>query len=474
MKTEHNNPIIMKAPLFKVEGGLVENYNRALEKLTGKKTMLNSFHIDKRGKSPELEEELGKDYLQAGHAHRFCIVLSPNQRKSGLINEEFSFDNELIDFLYENYLPVISLATRIDSLCGEIHDNLRHCETPEDLLLIKKVHLELHTPSGFLTKGRELQNLVRKLRKKPALLTNKESAVPKRILELVDEVGDVRNYNLSPVQATKELQTFYSRLLNGVFVFGDIDAKYTVTVKRPGQQSRDKQAPIPSWRKNKGSITVVIYDKDKYSPEDGPVVKFIPIQDKSMVINFLLKNRYAEFSYELLESRLSRMEDETLLSKGHDITGMGREQKAGALHKYHKEMLPEWYELNDLKRKVSKGHNFLYTLGVYSESVKAMLLAPVYNNKTDMYVAEYLLSIFDPRNYERMFRHNTCDLKKLYADADENRQKYIAQVIAELYKEQSRISDEENTDIDELVSCPACGHNISEKHKKCVYCGKSV
>lgn len=467
--TTENISEIMNDTLFKVEGGLVENYNRALEKLTGKRTSLASFHIDKRGKSPEMEEELGKEYLQAGYAHRFCIVISPNQRRAGLINEEFSFDNELVDFLYENYLPVISLATRVDGLCGEINDNVRHYETLEDLLVIKKVHLELRTPSGFLTRSRELQDHVIQLQKKPSLLTSNESAVPKRILELVNEVGDVRNYNLSPIRATKELQTYYTRLFNGAFVFGDIQGKHTINVKRPGQ----KRETASSKRKGKRLITVVIYNEKDNHPEDGPVVKFIPLQEKNKVINFLVNNGYAKYSYELLESRLSRAEDETLLSKGYDVAEMGKEQKTHTLHKHNVEMLPEWYELKDLKRKVSKGHKFPDILEGYSVNVKCMLLMPLQDNETDAYVVEHLLTLFDPQNYERMFHHNIYDLKKLYAGSDKNRQKYIARVSAELNKERDRLSDEQRVNINELVPCPACGHYISEK-QKCVYCGSEI
>jgi hypothetical protein len=52
-----NKTGILRERLFLVEGDLVENYNRSLETVIGKKTTLTSFHIDKRGESPEREEE---------------------------------------------------------------------------------------------------------------------------------------------------------------------------------------------------------------------------------------------------------------------------------------------------------------------------------------------------------------------------------------------------------------------------------
>src|SRR3989344_6538070 len=84
--------------LFVVDGGLVEHYNRALQRLIDKQTSLKTFTIDKRGESPEIEEELGRDYLQLGPAHRFTIILSPQQSMALLIHPEFSYDNQVLDF----------------------------------------------------------------------------------------------------------------------------------------------------------------------------------------------------------------------------------------------------------------------------------------------------------------------------------------------------------------------------------------
>ena len=458
--------------LFLVEGDLVANYNRALATAIGKKTALTAFHLDKRGESPELEAELGKNYLQSGPSHRYCIIVSPDQKDAGLIHEEFSFDHEILDFLYQNYLPGISVATRVDALYGEFDDNVSAYETLEDLLLIKRVHLELHTPSGFLTKARELQTCIKKLQMNPDLLIKDGSALPKKILALVKEVGDVRNYNLSPIQATKELTTFYTRLFGGVCVFRDFDPKKTLQMKRPDQESdRDKvesDALIPienlpltpienlpenllvldetssppsstnsstSLEQNSGQAplkTVVIYQQKEYQPEDGPVVKFIPLQEKERVVQFLVENGYAVYSYDLLEARLSRVEDETLLAKGHDVTAMAKEERIQALAKYHEEMLFEWSELKEIQRKVGKGYALTEIIPEYSATVKSMLLTAVPHDKNVAYVVEHVLTRLYDVNYEKMSTHNRRHLERIYEQADEKKQKYILQVLGSI------------------------------------------
>lgn len=458
MPKKHRRSDALTGYLFPVEGDLVENYNRSLERVIGKKTALTSFHIDKRGESPEIEEELGSNYLQSGPAHRYCIIISPDQKNAGLIHEEFSFDHEVLDFLYQNYLSGISLATRVDGLCGELDDDVREYETLEDLLLIKKVHLELHTPSGFWSKARKLQDYVRQLEDDPDLLIKHESVHLRKILDLVSEVGDVRNYDLSPIQATKELTTFFTRLFDGVCVFRDFKPRNALRMKSPdlapylSQRVGDSMIPVENLPENllgEETLTVlddsddtpqeerktipktaVMYHQNGYTPEDGPTVKFIPLQDKERVIQFLVDYGYADYSYELLEDRLSGLEDETLLKKGHNVTEIEREQRLQALHQYREEMLPEWHELKDLKRKVTKGHELAEIIQDFSANVKSMLLAPVPESKDDAYVVEHLLTRLYDFDYEKMYTYNRRHLERLYEQADANTQQYILNVLA--------------------------------------------
>jgi hypothetical protein len=449
---------ILQTPLFQVEGDLVANYNRALEIVVGKKTALTAFHVDRRGESPELEAELGPNYLQSGPSHRYCIIVSPNQRDAGLIHEEFSFDREMLDFLYQNYASGISVATRVDALYGEIDDDVREYVTLEDLLLIKKVHIELTTPSGFLVKARELQQYVKQLQADPELLINDGSALPKTILKLVSEVGDVRNYNLSPIATTKELTTFYTRLFSGVCIFRHFEPKKTFDMKRPDQepylytlagpivtlkhqldeiakslepQEQRAQSAVQAVQQEKIlTKTVVIYQQKDYQPEDGPVVQFIPLQEKERIVQFLIENRYAAYSNDVFEQRLSRVEDETLLSKGLDVTEMGKEQRIQALFTHRKDMLPEWYELKDVARKVGKGHEIAEIIPEYSATVKSMLLTTVSPDKDVARVVDHLLTRLYDFDYETMYTHNRRHLERIYEKADQNKQKYIRQVLS--------------------------------------------
>ncbi|GAK57460.1 hypothetical protein U27_04427 [Candidatus Vecturithrix granuli] len=440
--------------LFHVQGDLVENYNRALEAAVGKRTSQTSFYIDQRGESRELEEELGENYLQSGPAHRYCIVVSPDQKNADLLHEEFSFDGELLAMLYQQYLSGISLATRVDGMYGELDDGVRAYETLEDLLLIERVHLELHTPSKFLSKARELQGYVKQLQTNPDLLLENESALPKKILQLVGQVGDIREYDLRPIQTSKSFSSFYTRLFGGVAIFRNVESQNPLQVTRPDQEhflldltgdplttlapedygviEPIRQKPLETKAKAAPSKTVVIYQQKDYQPEDGPTVQFIPLQDKQRVIEFLVNYFYADYSADLIESRLARIEDETLLSKGHDVVTMNKQQQIQVLQQYQDAMLFAWYEIKELQRRLTKGHSLRDIIPEYSPETQSMLLVPMTSDPSTAEVVEHVLTRLYDFDYEKMFLHNRRHLEHLHLRSDANKQKYILHVLAKI------------------------------------------
>lgn len=440
--------------LFLVQGDLVENYNRALETAIGKRTGQTSFYIDQRGESRELEEELGKNYLQSGPSHRYCIVVSPDQKNADLLHEEFSFDSELLAMLYQQHLSGISLATRVDGMYGELDDGVRAYESLEDLLLIEQVHLELHTPSKFLSKARELQGYVKQLKANPDLLLENESALPKKILQLVGQVGDIREYDLRPIQARKTFSSFYTRLFGGVAIFRNVESQDPLQITRPDQEhflldltgnslttlgpeeygtaEPIRSKPLEPKSKNIPSKTVVLYQQKDYQPEDGPVVQFIPLQEKQRVIEFLVNHFYVDYLSALIECRLARVEDETLLSKGHDVVAMDKQQQIQALLQYQDAMLPAWYELKELQRRLTKGHALRAIIPEYSPETQSMLLVSMTSDPSAAEVVEYVLTRLHDVDYEKMFMHNRRHLERLYLRSDANKQKYILHVLAKI------------------------------------------
>ncbi|MFH0924997.1 MAG: DUF6638 family protein [bacterium] len=457
-KTLHSEGLIYNK-LFPVEGELVENYNRALECIIGKKTQLKSFSIDKRGVSPELIEELGDYYLQCGSANRYTIIVSPNQKDAGLIQEDFSFDSQLFDFLYENYLPGIGVITRVDSLYGELEDGIRVYNSLEDILLQKKVSIRLKTPSEFIEKAKRLQAYVKELEKDPNLLIANDCEAPKKIYELVLNVGDVRGYDITNIQVTRETETFYSRLFKGVYVFRSGNKKKgTLQIRRPGSNPIDTDkdtSDLPFYQPQAETSssdlinlcekivteekeaatarTVVIYSKEDYKPKDGPLVAFININSTEQVVEFLIRNRYAKFSADLIESRLSRIEDLFLLEMGHDLIKFDYEDRQKALSQYSYKMPQRWTELMDIKRGIALGYLFDSLMEKTPTEIKIMLLRCVNEGSGYRPVVENLLTKLWTKDFERMYKFNIKDLEEIFESCDCERTKdYIVKILKEI------------------------------------------
>jgi hypothetical protein len=247
---------------------------------------------------------------------------------------------------------------------------------------------------------------------------------------MVKEIGDIRDYDLRPIEVTKEnLQTFCTRLFGGVCIFRNA---------RPRQEQEEfiyglsgdvlTDASLDAASETNAPVfskTVVIYRQQDNQPEDGPLVTFVPFQDKARVVNFLVDYGYAEYSYGLLEPALNRIEDETLLQKGHDVAAMDKQQRIQVLHQYKDEMIFAWYELKDLKRSVMKGHNFEDVARTCSAEVQSLLLSSIATNSSASHVVEHVLTRLSDYQYEKMLSYNRRHLERLYTHSDRNKQHYI-------------------------------------------------
>ncbi len=421
---------ILHDDLFPVDGELVEHYNRALMLKTGKQTGLTEFRVDKRGESPEIEEELGQNYLQTEAAHRFMIAVSPNQRSTRLIHPEFSFDDRVIDFLYEQFFPQISLVTRVDGMVGELDDGVRTYHTVEDLLLLHHVHVELHTESYFLRKARRLQAAVDNLRQHPNLLTHDDAAYVKAMCGLIVEVGDVQGYNLSPVSLTKEVGSFYTRLFDGAYVFRAGGG--TIGIHRPGTKPKLPVNPVPDRDVDK---TVVFYGDETQTPDEGPNAIFFPLSNVQEVVGYLILSGYARFSPELADKRLDQLDDQRLLGLSYPVSHMNRAERTRALTDTREHVQESYIELRKLRVALAKGTQFSEAINHASPEVQAMLLEPVKAPGNPAHVVTNLLTKLVPFDYAGLYRHNTRDLEHVFGAADNNTKDYIAHVIHDDIKE---------------------------------------
>ncbi len=425
MKRSLTSEGIINQTLFHVHGELVETYNSALESLTGKRTGLDSFYIDKRGESPEVEAELGNNTLQCSTSHRFCIILSPDQQSAELIHEEFSFDETVLDHLYENFMPSISVATRLDGLYGELNDGIRAFYGVEDLLLLKSVNVSLKSTSGFLEKAIETQHLISELKNNPEKLVENDSKTVRDLFNLAQTVGDIRGFSqLIPVSAEHSVSHFYTRLFNGAYVFRKNKGRTFTSAS----SAKPKRQPVGM---TKETITVIYNDADSNeTPKSDSAVLFIPMSDIKAVLTFLLKNQLVIQSDTLIDQKLTTIEDIVLVEKGIDVTGISLEKRTQELSALISDMPPLWNELIDIKRHYARGKSLL-TLDCSSEA-KGMLLLPSAPDSTLTKMVCHLLTRLFPYNYQWMLQYNNHDLEKLFEQGDELMKNYLVSTLSKM------------------------------------------
>lgn len=409
----------MHARLYPVGPELAANYNRALEASVGRRTSLQEFHIDKRGESPEIEEELGWNYLQRSRSDRYLIIVSPEQRNADLLHEEFSFDEEILDFLYRQYLTGIELITRVDGVWAELDDGLRIIESIEDLLLLGHIKLDLRTPSGFLRKARTLQAMVRALRRDPALLIRQDSAHIHRMLEMVKQVGDVRDYNLGELSLTREIGSYHTRLYGGTWVFRE--GPDPLALQRPNGERPETSERDPVLR------TVVVYDPKNGRLTDTPGVRYLPLSAPSRIVDWLLKSERAVFDPHLLDLRLYQMEEEALAEAG--VQPRGESARRQALTGVRDRLPGEWKRLLDIQRQVQQGYAFHSQVLRAPIEVKTMLLAGVAREGRKPRETESLLCRLWPWDYLRTWRYSPHDLERIFSEAPPWRQDLILRVL---------------------------------------------
>jgi hypothetical protein len=413
---------LIQRGLFRVEGELVSHYNRALEAAVGRETTLTEFHLDKRGESPEIEEELGWNYLQRSRSDRYLIIVSPDQGGADLIHEEFSFDDDIIGFLYDHYIPTISVVTRVDGLWGELDDGVRVMKQMEDLLLLQRIQVALKAPSEFIAKARKLQSSVRSLQRNPDLLVKDDSAVLRRIHRLARQVGDVRNYNITHPAASWEVGSFFTRLYGGVTVFRE--GFESLPIHRPDEAPRSN-----GGEEHPGPRAVVIHAETNHEPIDAPAATFLSLSDTERVVDFLLENGHAVFAEELVESRLTQLENEALAASGRLRDGMGEDARRQALAELGDAMPEGWKALLEIKRRTALGHAFQTVLRKQKTQVRSMLMQATEGEGRPAKVVKNLLTKLWPWDYAMTYRFNRHDLERIFEEAPPWKQDHIVRVL---------------------------------------------
>ncbi|MEH6632893.1 MAG: DUF6638 family protein [Halopseudomonas aestusnigri] len=398
---------LMYGNLFEVATPvLVERYNAALERITGRRTLLDSFHIDLSGYAPEIAEEFKDErYLNPHGCNRQFILLSVEQKRSPLLNMNFSTSRSILKkFIVENETALFALTSR-DAVFGELMNSVYRISKAKHLLDIRKIRIDADTIERTIAKADELSELVERFQIEPDGWWDDE--LVSKMIELAQSAGDVNRY---PVKLDKnEFQqgNFHTNHFNGAYVF------------------RDTKLPV----------VICKHSKDDF--HDFPIETVLEMSNRSSIAVFLEQNNLVEplidakdiDAEEIIQQRLDFIMAELLTAEGIKADKLSRQELRSLALRTEAEIPEEFDGLNDLLRWLEQGGRkpkLTPEHPAYFYSIRAKF-------HPDRDLVNMLLAELMPHDVLQLFISHKEAFYAAYAKWNDAKRTYVAQFLAEEY-----------------------------------------
>ncbi|TQV83185.1 DUF6638 family protein [Denitrobaculum tricleocarpae] len=311
----------------------VARYNAALEKLTGRRTALESFHIDLSGFSPEIGEELrDENYINPNGCNRQFILLTLAQAACPLMGAKFSTSRAILKQFIEDNRDVLFALTARDAVMGELVNSVYRIESVDDLLAIRTIRVEANTPRGLVSDAEDLLLGISRFLESDNAWWDEDTL--DEMVSLAERVGDVSRHPLSPTEVTYRKGNFFTSHLGGLYVFRD--------VRQPA----------------------LVYCDPGFDPATADMTA-ISIQDAGAVADFLRANRLVETVFDargldergLLRQRLDFILVDHLASSGEtgDLEKLTRDDLRSAVHRHLDALPEEFHQIAATLRAIDQG-----------------------------------------------------------------------------------------------------------------------
>lgn len=311
---------------------LVERYNRALKRLTGKQTELRDFHIDISGYSPEIGDEFGDDlYLNHHGVNRQFILLTTEQKTAPLLNAKFSTSRGILrQFIDANEAQLFALTAR-DGVAGELVNSVYALDTPARLLDIGHVTIEADTTDGAVASAQKLGGMIDRFMTGDGAWH--DDVLIADMITLAKDTGDITRNPLTLKTMTFDQDNFWTAHLGGVYVFRDVKSEAAIAMT------------------------------DKAALGDLPIDVVMGSDQRSAIAQFLKVNELAEPIIEargidsaaILRQKMDFVVADVATALGEDLTGATRRDLRNMGRRFYDKLPLAWRGLADLVRWAEDG-----------------------------------------------------------------------------------------------------------------------
>ncbi|MFS1427009.1 DUF6638 family protein [Vibrio splendidus] len=398
--------VIVKSQLMLVDKPhLVERYNNALAALTGKRTTLTSFHIDTCGYSPEIAEEMEDDsFLNPNGVNRQFIIIDVAQVNLRSISLCFSSTPFVIKrFINDNKKELLAL-TALDSVYGEIENNLIRVTCLADILGITDLNVICDTPKKIINTNRQIAKQVEDLNNACDMTFLRTEELSK-LVEICKKTPSIAYDCYLPKHCNYKKNSVYVAHYGGFYRIGITDNKICIIYVN------EKEFPLDQVPKG---------------------VECIHIEDIDKVVGFLVSNRILidRDGSELqgIRADLSSVRQRIVIDYLASHQGINHEAADDYLINQfirdNTDDLPaEFHEISRLisgltrsERLDVKGKYILYTHKVN----------PSMGEGTEAsYLINHLISNYMAYSYNKLFVYNLDRFKALYADWSDTKKAFV-------------------------------------------------
>ncbi len=390
-----------------VSPALVERYNRALERLTGKQTQLADFHIDISGYSPEIGDELGDDlYLNHAGVNRQFILLTTDQKTAPLLNAKFSTSRGILrQWIEANEAQLFALTAR-DAVAGELVNSVYSMSTPARLLDVGRVTIEADTTDGAVASAAVLRDKIDRFMTEEKAWH--DDVLIADMIGLAKNTGDITRNPLHLQTETYDQRNFWSDHFGGVYVFRTVDAPAAIAMT------------------DKAALAGLVIEDIIGGDERSAIAQFLKVNDLAEPI---VEARGID-SGAILRQKMDFIVADVAAALGEDLSGATR-RDLRQLGRRHFDKLPTaWQGLADLVRwaeddgpwpRIDSEHPaYFYTLRA--------------KDHADADLVNMLLAELTPMDVRQLFICHKDAFYAAYAGWPEAKKAYVADFLAAEYQ----------------------------------------
>jgi hypothetical protein len=311
---------------------LVARYNRALERLTGRRTALPDFHIDLAGFSPEIADEIDDfDYLNMRGTNRQFILLTTEQARAPLLSARFSFSRKILRRFIEANEPQLFALTARDAVIGELDDSIIEIDTPARLLEIRRITATADTTSAHVADAAALEARIRRFRSEPDAWW--DDVLVAEMIALAQRTGDVTRHPVVLGETVFEVGNFWTSHFGGLYLFRDAPRPGVIAVAGAEQLGA---LPLPN----------VLDLRHR-----NAIAHFL---DANGLVEPILRARGAD-AIAILRQKMDFILVDVAASLGQEIPAHDRRDLRRLVHALGTSLPPEYHGLADLLRWAEGG-----------------------------------------------------------------------------------------------------------------------